>query len=479
MLMTAMSVLCLRWPPAAVAFIGAVAALIIPLLPSCAAAAPPAPAVQRRTLPSGMRVIVAEQPGAALAALDLRVRVGSGAETPTTSGTAHFIEHLLFKGTETRKPGDIDVAVEKLGGELKAQTTRDATRFATVLPARRWREALAVMADMTLHPAFRADDVAAEKAVILSEMAVARTDPARTGFDTLAGAVFGPEDPYRLPLMGSEASVKAMTSEALSAFWQQWYRPQNMTLVVSGNVKADEVLAEVERLFPVMPLAIRSKGDGEPDLSGSASPVSTERARIRIAGGEELTTIFVGFRAPAGGEAGSAAVAGLVSLLAERSDGGGGHGRLKDALITRERLALSITADYVTQRGAGLIMLSATALHANAAKLENALLAELEKLPGIVFTTADAAQARRDLLLAQGSDGSVEGTASRLARADVLTFSTEETDDTAKYAARLLRAVTPESLTEAAGKYLAPGQASIVIIGPPMIIEPTQSPVVP
>jgi predicted Zn-dependent peptidase len=138
-LSTAMSALCLRRLPAALAFIGAAAALIIPLLPLCAAAAPPAPSVQRRTLPSGIRVIVAEQPGTELAALDLRVRVGSGAETPAENGTAHFIEHLLFKGTGTRKPGEIDLAIEKLGGELKAQTARDATRFAVVLPAENWR----------------------------------------------------------------------------------------------------------------------------------------------------------------------------------------------------------------------------------------------------------------------------------------------------------------------------------------------------
>lgn len=465
-----MSALCLRFLRAAAALAGAAAALIIPL-PLCRAClSPAAPPVQRRTLPSGIRVIVAEQPGTTLAALDLRVRVGSGAETTETNGAAHFIEHLVFKGTESRQPGEIDQVIETLGGELTAQTTRDATRFAVTLPAATWKDALAVIADMTLRPAFRPADVAAEKTVILSEMAVARTEPARAGFNTLTTLAFDTADPYRLPLLGGEANVRAITAESLQKFWQRWYRPRNMTLVIAGSVKAADVFAEAERLFP---------GSGtdteEPVLEKPvyASPVSGARTTLRDTGEQNLATIFVGFRAPSSMETDAlAAVGGLVSLLADRADQGNGQGRLPESLVKQQSLALAVTADYVAQRGQSLVVLSVTGTLANAAKLEKALLTELKNLLVCGFTEGDAKQARQNLVSAQAPDSTAAGMASRLALADVLGLSAGETDDPALYATRLRRVVTPESLTAAARRYLAPSRGFIVVLEPPPLVAP-------
>ncbi|MES2461907.1 MAG: pitrilysin family protein [Armatimonadota bacterium] len=461
-----MSALCLRCVQAAVAFAGAAAILIIPLPLSCAATAPNPPPVQRRTLPSGLRVIVAEQAGAKLAAVDLRVRVGSGDETPSTNGTAHFLEHLVFKGTDTRKPGEIDQAVEALGGELTAQTTRDATRFAAAFPADKWQEALAIIADMTLHPALRPADVDSEKPVILSEMAIARTEPTRSGFNALTAVAFDEKDPYRLPLMGTEANVKAMTFEALRDFCQEWYRPENMTLVVTGDVRAADVFLEAERLFPGTVPLISARGTDSQKKPESVPALSGARTTLSRAGSDNLTTVFIGFRAPSAADANAATVAGLVSLLAERADGGNGSGKLREALVTRQRLALAVTADYVAQRGESLVMISATGLRSNAAKMEAALRTELKKLSSSEFTVNDAREARLNLLAAQYPDGSVGGDASRLALADVLGISPEETDDPALYAARLSRVVTGEALTAAASQYLSPERGAVVVLQP-------------
>jgi zinc protease len=470
-----MSALCLRLVQAAVASLSAVALLIIPLPLFCAADPTPiSSSIQRRTLPSGMQVIVLEQAGAPLAALDLRIRVGSGAETAETNGTAHFIEHLVFKGTDTRKRGEIDQAVEELGGELKAQTTRDATRFSTVLPAAKWKEALAAMVEMTQHPVFRSEDVATEKPVILSEMAIARTEPMRAGFNALVPLVFDAGDPYRFPVMGSEENIKAITPEALKTFWQKWYLPQNITLVIVGDVKAAEVFSEAERLFPGMPSATASESQNPASKSivGSLVP-SVPRTTISEAGGGNLTTVFLGFRAPASSESDAAlAVSGLVSLLAERVDQGSGEGMLTDALITQQRLAFSVTADYVAQRRTGLVMLSVTGKRGSAAKLEDALLNELKKRIATGFTASDAAQARRNLLQAQSPSGSIEAVAARLAMNDILSLSPEETDDLALYTAHLEKAVTPESLTAAAKEYLSPDRRAVVVIRPSDLATP-------
>ncbi|MBC8102961.1 MAG: insulinase family protein [Cytophagales bacterium] len=456
--------------------ITALAALSIPLPRLCCAAPDlPSSPVQRRTLPSGLRVIVAEQPGAALLALDLRVRAGSGSETPETNGTAHFIEHLLFKGTERRGPGEIDRAMETLGGELTAQTTRDATRYATVLPSAGWRDALAILADMTLHPAFRAADVAAEKRVIRSEMAIARTEPTRAGFGALSEIAFGPDNPYRLPLMGSETNVDTMTPGALRLFWQQWYRPANMTLVVAGDVRAAEVFAAAEQLWGASDSPAPPETHGG-TAGGAALPSSPPRGRRRAATrhadervgllvGGGLVTVLVGFPAPSAGNADAfAATAGVVSLLAEGANRGGG-GRLTDALVGRQKLALSVTADMVAQRGESLVVVTATGRRAEAAKLEAALRTTLKRLLAGGFTSQDADMARQNLLAAHFSDDTLEGTAARLALTDVLGLSASGTDDRRLYAARLERTVTWDSMTKAAQRSLTDENAVVVVIG--------------
>ena len=466
-----MPALCLRSVRTA-AFWGAAALLllIIPLPLRCAAWEPPPNPVQRKTLPSGLRVIVAEQPNSTLTALDLRVRVGSGNESAATNGTAHLIEHLVFKGTETRKRGEIDQAIESLGGELKAQTTRDTTRFATVLPAAKWQEALQIIAEMTLHPAFRAEDVAAEKKVILSEMAIARMEPTRAGFNALTETVFAADDPYRLPLMGSEVNVKAMTPDTLHRFHQQWYRPENMVLAVAGNVTASEVFVLAEKLFPVAPMRITSaeKASTEPEKPAASDAATTPaRSVITDTGAVDLATVFIGFPVPSVRDPDlAAAVAGLVSLLADRADQGRGQGRLTDALVRKQHLAISVTADYVAQTGQSLVMIAATGKRTDAEKLEKTLGDELRKLPGTGFTADDAAQARQNLRIAQQSDGTVEGIASRLALAEILGLPASEIDDASLYAARLEWSITPASLTLAARRYFSPDHGSIVVIIP-------------
>jgi predicted Zn-dependent peptidase len=136
------------------------------------------------------------------------------------------------------------------------------------------------------------------------------------------------------------------------------------------------------------------------------------------------------------------------------------------SVFSGQRLGLGVTAVFAALRRDSLVMISATGLRSNAAKLEKALVAELEKLSNREFTADDAREARQNLLSAQVSDGTVEGAASRLALADVLALPAEETDDSTQYAARLLRVVTPEALTTAARQYLAAERASIVVLQP-------------
>jgi zinc protease len=142
-------------------------------------------------LPNGLRVIVVERRGSArLVAVDLRVRAGTADEPPGAGGVAHFLEHLLFKGTPTRQPGDADAAIENLGGELTAQTSLDWARFALTVPSQSWRPALAVLADVIQNPSLRSDDIERERRVILDEAATSGTDPIRAPLLALTQTAF-------------------------------------------------------------------------------------------------------------------------------------------------------------------------------------------------------------------------------------------------------------------------------------------------
>ena len=220
--------------------------------PAAAPGANPSALVQK-TLPSGLRMIVQPRPGTALVSVAVSVRAGTAMETAQNSGTAHFIEHLVFKGTVIGKPGDLDAQIESLGGELTARTSRDQTLYTATVPQQNWQKALPVFADLLLRPAFRADDMASERRVIVREQAAALTEPARTGFGQLAGFAYPENSAYRLPLMGTDDAFARLTPDDLTAFWKQWYTPQNMTLVVVGDVSPSDVETLAASLFPAVP----------------------------------------------------------------------------------------------------------------------------------------------------------------------------------------------------------------------------------
>ena len=212
-----------------------------------------APILVQKMLPSGLRLVVQTKPGADLVALAVSVRAGSGSETAQNSGVAHLIEHMVFKGTVSGKPGQLDAQIENLGGELTARTSRDQTLYTATVPQKNWQDALPVLADMLTHPAFRDDDLEAERRVIAREVAAALTEPARTGFTQLAGEAYPQNSPYHFPLMGQAQIVARLTPAAMRAFWQENYAPNNLTLVVVGDVAPAEAERMAKQLFPPAP----------------------------------------------------------------------------------------------------------------------------------------------------------------------------------------------------------------------------------
>ena len=298
--------------------------------------APPTipPTVVRQTLPGGLRLIVAERPDAEVVALDLRVQVGIADETPETSGMAHAVEHLVFKGTADRLPGQLDTAVEALGGELSARTTRDFTQFQASATKDGWKDVLRELGGMVFKPAFRDEDWAAERPVIRAERAIHRTEAGRAGLAALLERLWSADEPYGWPLMGRVENLPKYSADDLHVFYQKHYVPSKMVLVVAGPVKAEEVALAVEALIPrdappqAEPAPLRRAVPRWGELSG-------RRAEI-VSGfdGAATATLLIGWPTTPVGDARAGA---LLAVLAELLVAGD-RGRLSTPLTGEKPL---------------------------------------------------------------------------------------------------------------------------------------------
>lgn len=210
------------------------------------------PSVSCFQLANGLQVIVERVPNAPLTAIEVWVRVGVAQETAETSGVAHLLEHLLFRGAVGLPPDALDSAFENAGGVLDAFTERDWTRFrASVLPDR-WREPLQILLRSLLSPALPPDALEKERRLILhDEYALHNADPIRTARYALFAERF-PQHPYGLPLLGHPDTLARLDIEVVRRFHRAHYHPDRMVIVVVGAVETDAVRQAVEEAFALI-----------------------------------------------------------------------------------------------------------------------------------------------------------------------------------------------------------------------------------
>jgi zinc protease len=201
-----------------------------------------------RVLPNGLRLIVREQHGAKLIALDAWVRAGSDREGPNESGAAHFLEHLLFKGTPTRKPGEIDAAIEDLGATLSAGTLRYGAHFYTTVASPYAETAIEVVGDALQHASLNAEEMERERTVILDEMARARNDLHKQAVKLLNANAY-PDSALGRPVLGTTESLKTISQQTVSGFYHRWYAPNNTTIVIVGDITPEVAEALVKKTF--------------------------------------------------------------------------------------------------------------------------------------------------------------------------------------------------------------------------------------
>jgi len=278
-------------------------------------------------LDSGLTVAVDEMASTRSASIGVWVGVGSRDEPEQSSGVSHFLEHLLFKGTDRRSARDISRSVDRVGGDINAYTAKEHTVFHCRVPARHVADSLEILGDVVCAPAIRADDLESERQVILEELAMDDDSPEDVVFREFTASVFHGH-PLGRDTAGERETVIGMTPDAVRSFHADRYRAESMVVSVAGGVDADEVIGLVDRAFASVATGAAQLDRREPSALGPGRHVPDDTEQVHL---------VIGGRAIARTD-GDREVLDIVNHVL----GGGLSSRLFDEIRERRGLAYSV-----------------------------------------------------------------------------------------------------------------------------------------
>lgn len=207
---------------------------------------------QKTTLPNGARLLTRAVPGARSAALGFFVGVGSRHEAAEENGSAHFIEHMLFKGTQTRSAAQLARDMDALGGQFNAYTTKEHTCFYARVLDKHLDQGMDILSDMLFHSRFDQGDVELERGVILEEIGMYEDTPEDLTAERLSAAVYK-GSPLARPILGTQATLAGMTGESLQQWQREHYRPGALVVSLAGSFtqeQADRLAGLISGLEP-------------------------------------------------------------------------------------------------------------------------------------------------------------------------------------------------------------------------------------
>jgi len=318
---------------------------------------------RRATLANGLTVVTEQVPYVRSVALGVWVKIGSRFEAPEQAGISHFIEHMLFKGTDTRSARDIAYAIDAMGGQLDAFTTKEhACYYANVLDDHA-EAAFDLVSDIVLHPAFDALEMERERTVVLEELAAVEDSPEELLWEEFV-ATFWLDHPLGIPILGTRATVESFRREDLQAFFRRAYEPANVVVAASGHVDHDDVLAFVDGRFGAL-------GNGHvPPPTDPPHPFQHFRIRAK----EQLEQVHVALGCPAPP---AAAEDRYVAFLLNSVLGGSISSRLFQRIREEHGLAYNVYSALETYADAGCYWIYAATRNDAAATVLELVLEEL------------------------------------------------------------------------------------------------------
>jgi zinc protease len=409
--------------------------------------------VDRSVLPNGLTLIVKSDRSAALASVQVWIRTGSIHEGDQLgAGLSHYLEHMLFKGTARRTGREISATVQANGGYINAYTTFDRTVYYIDLPSEKLEVAVDILADAVLHSTLPEDEALREKDVILREIAMTKDDPDNRLWEALFSTAFR-EHPYRQPIIGHRDVFSAAGRDALLGYYRARYVPNNMVVVVAGDVDPAEVRTLVERHFGGAPRSRLAP------VLVPAEPLQLGPRVVRYYEKVEVVRCALAWPIP-GLTDPSAPVLDLLALVL----GGGDSSVLWLDVREKRKLVHTVDASSWNPGSSGLFCISFTC---DAGKREAAEAAIMRVLaahaaPG-AFKAAQVRKAYRQTVVSEiNTLKTVSGQASRLGTAEVVVGDLEFGRT---YFEQLAR-VKARDLSNALRAHLVPGRLTSVSLEP-------------
>lgn len=215
----------------------------------------------RHQLMNGARVLIEEIPHVHSASTGVYVKVGSRHESEETHGVAHFLEHMLFKGTERYSAREIAEIFESMGGQLNAYTSREHTCFYARVLDENIEEAMDVLFDMLFNSTLTGRDIDVERGVILEEINMYEDSPDELVHDLLSQTILDGHSLGR-PILGTSERISSVTPDVIRDFYHTYYQPGNMIIAVAGNVNSEKILKKLESYSGYKPELFRIPDDG-------------------------------------------------------------------------------------------------------------------------------------------------------------------------------------------------------------------------
>jgi len=418
------------------------------------------------TLPNGLKIVTLEDHRAPVVAIQVYYHVGSKDETPGKAGFAHLFEHLMFKGSAHVGPEEHARIIERLGGYNNADTSFDRTRYINTVPSNALDRLLWLEADRMASLNVDEANLRSERDVVKEEHRMdVENQPYGDLFEKVQALVFPPSHPYAHTTIGIMSDLDSAKLTDVRAFHDEYYKPDNATLVLVGDFQTSDALNLVRRYFAAVP---RSK---KPFTRYPVWPIdqSSERRAIFYDKLAPLPVVGMAYRTVPDKSPDTSVLAVIAQILSV-----GQSSRLNRALVRDQQIASDASGFALSLAVDGLFMFQATAANQSKkpAEIEQALLQQVDLLRDTPVSAAELAKAKNQALSGKVFGSlSTEQKAEQLGDAD-LNFGTPEEVNRELLK---LNAVTVEDVQRVARKYFTP-QHRCVFYDLPAAAEPKSGP---
>ena len=365
--------------------------LSVSAVPASFAQSVPTPKIIEYKLPTGQMLYIKEDHTQPIVTIDTWVKTGSVNETAQINGVSHFLEHLLFKGTQTYKVGEIDRLLESRGAEFNAATSDDFTHYYITTATPYWEEAFKLHADMLVNDTITEAELTRERKVVQEEINRATDNPDRQMFMQLGQMLYGTHG-YALDTLGPKANIANIPRQDILDYYHYWYQPKNFNTIIVGDVDPEQVKKVVSAAFTA-PVYSVTAGYTVPTI---AKPLGPAKPQARALTDPNISQDY--FSLAMLGPGVESARDTYAMDIAMMSLGSGKSSRLYRALREERNLVNSLSAGNYTQKYSGLLYVSAEMKPENRDVVKQEIMRQLVELRDKGITPAELRKAKTQYL---------------------------------------------------------------------------------